>query len=168
MYQWLKTMYDVVKTPTTTKKPRKKPPTRNPNRCYFVNRKYVSRINIQWCTIFKICCGLFVSYLSTCIRKLNSLLFIKTIMVYVYFRFLWLLCGCNTSDYLKSKEITIISLIKLTEFLGKTNPNFFNMFINNIINKRNRDLLYQNELEHLLTKQMQNKTKRILISASRF
>lgn len=93
--------------------------------------------------------------------------FIKTIMVYVYFRFLWLLCGCNTSDYLKSKEITIISLIKLTEFLGKTNPNFFNMFINNI-NKRNRDLLYQNELEHLLTKQMQNKTKRILISASRF
>lgn len=27
MYQWLKTMYDVVKTPTTTtKKPRKKPP----------------------------------------------------------------------------------------------------------------------------------------------
>lgn len=66
------------------------------------------------------------------------------------------------------KVITIISLIKLTEFLGKTNPNFFNMFINNIINKRNRDLLYQNELEHLLTKQMQNKTKRILISASRF
>lgn len=46
MYQWLKTMYDVVKTPTTTKTP-EKPPTRNPNRCYFVNRKYVSRINIQ-------------------------------------------------------------------------------------------------------------------------
>lgn len=130
----------VVKTPPTTKKRKKKPkkPTRNPNRCYFVKRKYVSRINIQWCTIFKICCGLFVSYFSTCIRKLNSLLFIKTIMVYFYFRFLWLLCGCNTSDNLKSKEITVISLIKLTDFLAKK-KHFFNMFINNIINKRNRD-----------------------------
>lgn len=26
MYQWLKTMYDVVKTPPTTKKTRKNPP----------------------------------------------------------------------------------------------------------------------------------------------
>lgn len=127
MYQWLKTMHDIVKTPTT-KNPEKKTPTRNPNRCYFVNRKYVSRINIQWCTIFKICCGLFVSYFSTCIKKLNSLLFIKTIMVYVYFRFLWLLCGCNTSDNLKSKEITIISLIKLTAFLGKKNKLFQNVY----------------------------------------
>lgn len=113
MYQWLKTMYDVVKAPTTTTKNPEKNPTRNPNRCYFVNRKYVSRMyhiqNLLW--VF-------------CLRKPNSLLFIKTIMVYVYFRFLWLLCGCNTSDCLKSKEITIISLIKLTEFLGKNKQTF--------------------------------------------
>lgn len=119
MYQWLKTIYDVVKTPTTTKNPEKKPPPEIQIAAILsIENMY------QECTIFKICCGLFVSYFSTCIRKLNSLLFIKTIMVYVYFRFLWLLCGCNTSDCLKSKEITIISLIKLTEFLGKNKQTF--------------------------------------------
>lgn len=58
MYQWLKTMYDVVKAPTTTTKKPEKNPTRNPNRCYFVNRKYVSRMyhiqNLLWvvCLLF--------------------------------------------------------------------------------------------------------------------